>query len=405
MSGKPFDNSVVVPLQRPAAADPNAISTYWQLAQRYTAQLAFAGRTSIGVDTTQPRSGFLHDAYKVRPLSPAQLRVALTAGLAYQYQPADLAGTLSAPGLGPVDSMGDLSGYKPLVLSEDLEINIPTPLPAAGQARYDILEVRYRRDFTDQSPALRFVPATNAFLPQVLPQTLTYSMGAVDVGYVTTPGASSLPIGYKQGAPAATGSQVEPPVTPGYVKIARILVENGATAITGQQIQDTRMFLAPEGVVRVSGTISVRTTGPQPLPQLVELNAPAGVRVVAFCRTVGAGPQALVFTGQPVRSAAGHCYVLSQPFDPLAAPSNNAPIVFAAPGAVSAFRNRIVQVVDIDPFELANPNLTNPAGDFSFGEVFSSVGGVAFAWDPVAKNFAGALPDPFYFAFQLEFSY
>lgn len=409
MSRKPFDQNPVVPFARPASADLNLITSYSRQALMYFLQQLYSRRTAITNDSATPQGGFIGEAFKVRALDVPVLAVSLSAGLGFQYAPSDVPTNLDsgAPN-GPIAGLDDLSGYKPLVNPTALNIPIYTPLPGVGNSRYDIIEVRFRREFTDYSQDLVFDPIANDFLPKSVPQALTWAMDLNQIGYVLTPSNSTLPIGYKVGAEALTGTQVEPPTTPGYTKIARILVAAGATAITTLQILDNRQLAFEQGTGFVSGRATIRTVrGQRARPVITSLSAPPGVRVAIFYRDLipmsgfAVAPNIMIFTGAPVAQFVGGADVVNAT---TTAPENEKPVI----GQNSLVeKNRFIQGPDINSTEMQDPLLAYPAGFYADGSFYSSLRPWLCGWNTATNlwNEDMSTFDPLEFSFWATFSY
>lgn len=156
------------------------------------------------------------------------------------------------------DGAGGLS--VPLLLSANQGFTIPTA-PSAGNSRIDIIEVRPQYTATESSTIGIFNTATRVFDAPTRNKSLVWDLLGL-TGNVTSPASSTAAISYKQGVPAAGAitAATEPSTTSGYVKIARINLDNngGALAAVSQDmIVDYRPLLFAKGGFCASANISV----------------------------------------------------------------------------------------------------------------------------------------------------
>jgi hypothetical protein len=134
----------------------------------------------------------------------------------------------------------------PLLLSAAQGFTIPA-IPSAGNSRIDIIEVRPQYTATEASTIGVFNTATRVFDAPTRNKSLVWDLLGL-TGNVTSPASSTAAISYKQGVPAAGAitSATEPSTTSGYIKIARINLDNngGALAAVSQDmIADLRPLL------------------------------------------------------------------------------------------------------------------------------------------------------------------
>lgn len=146
----------------------------------------------------------------------------------------------------------------PLVLGPAGEhFTVPAP-PTVGNARIDIIEVR--PNYTNNDPATVgiFNTATEVFDPATRNKSMDWDLTGF-TGTVTSPSNSTAAISYKVGAVSAgtISAAVEPTVSPGYIKIARINVLGGGVAIATSDISDLRPLLWPQGIMQVAGSILI----------------------------------------------------------------------------------------------------------------------------------------------------
>jgi len=118
------------------------------------------------------------------------------------------------------------------------------------------------------------------FDPTSVQKTLAWNVGA-SIGTGVTPANSTAALGYKQGIASATPAI--PPTSPGYTKVAEILVAAGVSQINQNDINDLRNLVTAHNTRRVMarGTFSGGAV------TLDALHAPPGVEV-AFNDSAGA---------------------------------------------------------------------------------------------------------------------
>lgn len=271
MANNQFDRTAINVRERPLADDINSAQSQLDRTLRYVIDQLFVPRAS---DTDErkasaPLSGFIGDGFRVRESSPVGLSVALASGLGFQSVPTDVPNAI-----GGVPGIDDLSRYKPLPLLADVTINVPAADPT--NARIDIVEVAFNRRLTDSTTRDVLNASTGAFDPTSVNKTLAFSMSSADIGTVTTPANNTTAIGYKAGLPSGTPSI--PPTTPGYVKIAEILVGNGVTQVNQEDITDLRLLLGLFNRLEASIRFTSPTTA---VPCTIDsVQAPHGVRLV-----------------------------------------------------------------------------------------------------------------------------
>ncbi len=392
---EPFDQNVLAPSERPSTEALNRGFTADRLALSFFYQNLLSARTAIANDRAKLQTGFIGDGFKVRPSSPASFTLEVSAGLGYYYDPSVPLVIATDPTIGRFEGVSNVSPWRPLVLGSSVLLNVPAP-PAAGQSRYDIIEVRPKRDLADYGQLLRYNQAAADFRPSSAPAFLRFGSTQDEVGQVLAPVLSTSPISYKVGTPAATGSQLSPQLTPGYLLVARILVTGGDTEISQARIVDARSQIGP---VRVAGSFSMRTTGTPFAPTNVNIQAPPGIQVAVVGETPTGGAQAriVVLTGGGVTTIVPKIDLL-QP-NPVSGYTYNAPMI------------RLVEANAIlDPVfasTLADATKTTPAAAFAEGSVYSDVVVQSTIWDPIAQEFAnppaGVTPVTYYFTLDLYY--
>lgn len=366
---EPFDQDVLAPSERPSTEALNRGFTADRLALSFFYQNLLSVRTAIANDRAKLQTGFIGDGFKVRPSSPASFTLEVSAGLGYYYDPSVPLVIATDPTIGRFEGVSNVSPWRPLVLGSSVLLNVPAP-PAAGQSRYDIIEVRPKRDLADYGQLLRYNQAAADFRPSSAPAFLRFGSTQDEVGQVVAPALSTAPLSYKIGTPAPTGTQIEPDVTPGYVKIGRILVADTATSIDEGVIVDPRPRL---GRALVTVKFTMPCTGVSIAPTLLELDAPPGVRVVVTGSFVsGANAEIDIFTGQEPRT-------LSVKTEVIGSTTPDGPLI---PQADSVIKNNVLN--SVVAANLLNPAFTSPPGKYAVGENYCSIGVNSIFWDGTA---------------------
>lgn len=275
MAARPFDRDVFRYLEGFTEIDMNRV-TGESGTSGFMHLLRSVGGPSASPSNTDSLSsffGFYGAGFLVTPLSPATDVVRVLAGLGARRDDSDLPADI-----GGVQGLSELNDVKPIVLRSAKDIVVPVP-PASPNLRYDIVEVAVRRDLYDSTATsfLQLPAATRDVLP--VTKTLSYALDQLPVGYVTDPANSTQPIGYKigQASPAPT----PPPTSPGYVKIAQILVNNVVTNPSGtirqEHIADFRPMLFLGGTASFSVTASFPLAGGA--PTIIRASVPPGIRL------------------------------------------------------------------------------------------------------------------------------
>ena len=233
MGDLPFDRVNIGLRERPVSGDINRAQS--QIYRTIT-DLMMA---LIGGGAGNQRSGFIGNSFAVTPASPAAMSVQVTPGIGFDYNPTDVPTNIGATDLESVD---DVSAYKPWVLNNTATFGVPTA-PTSPNTRIDIIEIAnsaITRQLIDSLPRFQLDTVTQRFLSHSFYKTLTYSVDGF-TGQVTTPSSSVAPLSYKVGAPGNPG--VAPPTTPGYTVLAQIAVGSGVTSIVSSNVTDERSLL------------------------------------------------------------------------------------------------------------------------------------------------------------------
>ena len=284
-----FFKRVLVPLrQRPTSTDLNRLQERIYESLRGVSSMGFAKPPVSGTFTNRHSvlagqgfhgTGFFVDVDSGN--TPWGVKVNTGFGFA-------LSGPTSATDIDSCsgadwDGAGGLS--VPLLLSSNQGFTIPT-IPAAGNSRIDIIEVRPQYTATEASTVGVFNTATRVFDAPTRNKSLVWDLLGL-TGNVTSPSSSTAAISYKQGVAAAGDitAATEPSTTSGYVKIARINLDNngGALAAVSQDmIADYRPLLFPKGGFDFAARLSVPgIVGGLGTDSVTVLEQPGGVQLFA----------------------------------------------------------------------------------------------------------------------------
>lgn len=391
MSAQVYDSNVLAPAERPSTEALNrGFSADHARLDWFTRQ--FAGqRVDAGNDRATLRNGFTGAGYQVRAALPATMLVTIDPGIGYLYDPTSPLVVAQDTIVGVYQGVTDLSPYRPLVLPQQVQFAVP-PLVAVGQSRYDIIEVRPKRELAEYGPLLRFDTATLNWAPTSAAAFLRYAVESTDIDYAAAIGASVAPISYVRGIPAVTGTQVEPAGTPGYIKIARVLVNDGDTTIPQNRILDYRTVAGENGTIEIAGTFDLKTTGPDITPTIIDLIAPPGVRVAIVGQGGGDASFALcVMCGKEPRS-----------FSPVVTPHRGLSL---SGNPLCTWGYNISKTgevgVTIAQTLLANPLKTAPPLEVANGQFFASVRFQTASWNQVTQQFDEPVPDPTRYTFHV----
>lgn len=239
MAGKDFDRVVINTRERPLSSDMNQ-----QASQEAQVIRDVLNKLQLG------KSGFFLDGfYCVGTANP--LEVSVTAGMGFISDPSAVGSNI-----GGVGGVNEVLSMIPVNLQAAQLLTLAAA-PGAAQERYDLIEVRDNRHFSDNANRDVLDPVSGNFTSTAVNKTLSYDIDG-NVGTVISPAASTAALSVKQGVVAGTGAAVVPSVTPGYKAIAVVYVPNGATTLTGK-IQDMRYLLTggPATIVTLKGQITI----------------------------------------------------------------------------------------------------------------------------------------------------
>jgi len=269
MGDLPFDRVTINGRERPLSTDINQAQSEMDRSLRHVLMQMYLGRVSDTNDAaTLPVTGFIGEAFKVRPSSPLSMVVRLPKGLGFCHAPAD-----TPTSIGGITSVNDLESWKPFLLSQD--VNITLTAPSAPNNRYDLIEVNYNRVLQDNGSRDVLNLSTGKFDPILVYKTLGWDMSG-SVGSVASPADSTAAISWKRGVPAVTPSV--PAGTAGYTTVAVIYVAAGVTTIDADAIRDARTMLWPGGQSQVGINFNMQGAGSLK-PTNLSVIAPPGVSV------------------------------------------------------------------------------------------------------------------------------
>ena len=257
-------------VQGPAKALSSDLMMAWaqgDLSWRELVAYQFASLSLFGPADSSPR--FVGSGFAVRPL--VGWKAVVLAGLGFDRLPSSGAREDRPVASDGIPGLADLSPVKPLVLTRNVELDVPPP--DAG-LRTDLVEVRYRRRVPRGTDGrLEWDPSTALFQP--VRKELTYVLDAW--GYRPSEAGVRYVVGQVgQLAPSADTDN-------GYTSLAWIQAVPGATALTDDRITDLRrpLFLG-SGLAQVSLMVTVAGASPNLTATINSFSAPAGVRVVAY---------------------------------------------------------------------------------------------------------------------------
>lgn len=308
MANNPYDRTVIQPRERPLSSDINQLESQADYSLRFLLHHLFGRRNTTASDALVVRQGFIGEGFKVRPSNPIAMTVVVKAGLGFLDYPTGtmVDGTASIlSSIGGVINVDDLSRYKPVVLIADQTFVVPAA-PAGPNTRIDIIEVKPDRRLADPASRAVLDTSTGVFSPTVVNKSLTWALDG-RVGSVNEPALATAAISYKVGVAANPGTV--PLTTPGWVKIAEILVGSGVVSMDHDTLIDRRTYLFANGVASASISTFLSAT-PGTAPYNFRLSAPPGLPIYLVGGTGGDLPTFY------------HLYVLGTA-DPVAATPDN----------------------------------------------------------------------------------
>lgn len=263
MANKPFDTTIIRPLERPLSSDLDAAQsqiyrTIREVTSRTYAHTNFV--SSVGYYGYSRRFGFIGQGLRVyQSANPATMTLTIRSGLGFR------SGT-TATDIDGVVGLNDLSDYTPVMLTDNVTFTVPAA-PAAGFARVDKVQIRINREVTDTTSRWLLNPTTQTFAPTNIGKTLTYDLG--NTVTIVNPGdpVGVNPIEYLVGTPAAYTAPDDllsissPATSAGYLRIALVNVVGGVTAVGNGDIVDERVPIFPNGEARLAMTAQLGNNG------------------------------------------------------------------------------------------------------------------------------------------------
>ncbi len=177
--------------------------------------LALHGLIAATLGTTAAVDGLL-----VAPTAPASMNITVSPGTLTQYGPVDS----TAYGSIAADTLDQIA--KQAVQVQPVTMSVTAPLTPGTTIAY-LLEATFSETDTN-AVVLPYYNASNPTQPYLGPGNNGSSQNTLR--------QQSVVLQLKAGAPATTGSQVTPPVDPGWVALAALAVSYGATEIDASLI-------------------------------------------------------------------------------------------------------------------------------------------------------------------------
>ena len=232
MANKPFEYTIINPLERPTSTDINQL----QAQAHYDVRL-FADALFGQVD------GFL--GYSFQAAAEATLdpgKFYMLAGVAFQTEAAE-------NNIGGISGLSDSYEYKAITTTAR-EITAPAAPTTAGWRRYDLLMVRAPTDserLKNPTSVGIFNPSLGSFNEATSKyKTLTSSLDEYTMQEIVQPAVGTEPLVYKSGVAGAYAdwaSTPKPTVDSGYLAVAYIRRFQGQTEILNEHLEDARTLL------------------------------------------------------------------------------------------------------------------------------------------------------------------
>lgn len=281
MPDEAFSRVVINPRERPLSSDINQLQSEEARTLREVLRAIYL-RHALAADTVnssfQPVSGFLGDGFFA--VAGGALTHTLKAGIGFIFDSG-----LTASDIGGVSKVDDRNPYYPVYLSTDQNITSPAA-PGIGLERVDIIEVTLDRRLQDNSSRDVLNSGTGIFDPTLELKTLAFAMDG-RTGVVTSPSNSTTGISLKAGTPQAAGTYSANPATgvpttsPGYVRIAVILVTNAGAVVQGD-VRDERFLMSPDGYTKLGFEMTQVPGSPNDVLSFANAaQLPAGWRIAA----------------------------------------------------------------------------------------------------------------------------
>ena len=306
MANQPFDSTIINPLERPLSSDMNSLQSEAHRDLRDYLYRAYARATSADSLNSTIRTGFVGNGFAVVQNSPPLSDVTITAGLGFGV------GT-SASNVGGIAGLNDLSLYKPILLSTNKTVTVPTA-PGGGLCRRDAIYVRPTMALTDATSSDQYNVSNGQFQSVTLNKTMTFDLVNQAVQTIASGSTDTWTSGivYAMGADTvyATADDLlnapirSAPILSGYIRIAVInSVGTMFAGYTNSYIADWRSILAPNAELTFTGRAEMgggnSATAPYSDPTIsnLYLRAPSGIRAALSHATgIGGAPNNYTFT-------------------------------------------------------------------------------------------------------------
>ena len=300
MPNNPFDRTSLGIRERPLSSDLNRAQGQLDRSLREMMRVLTSGRASNTSAAAQPRTGFVGAGLRVVASNPTAMTVVVSDGHGFIYDQSDVPTDLGAPDL---EGVHDLSAFKPVFLISPVTFNVPAA-PAPGNTRVDIIEVKTDRRLGDSEVRLQLDQTTRQFGPKAFFKTLQFGLDG-RTGSVTDPANSTAGLSYKAGTAGAPGAV--PATSPGYTKLAEVLVGSGTVTVTSQNIVDRRRIIMPNGgIARASIRFRNQWNGGAPIITVESINAPPGVELGVFPEAARAINTVVCTGGEITQATAGY---------------------------------------------------------------------------------------------------
>lgn len=248
MANKPFDYTIINPLERPKSADLNQMQGQAHSDVRMLARQLFKSPSSLYLP---PAEGFVSDSFYV---------TRYTGVFGFQFRPGiGFQNGTTNTSIGGISGLNDSFAYKPVVMSDFRQVTFPGDHEcAAGYKRIDLVQVRClpstdgsttSAQLADSQSTDILAPTTQSFNSTDKFKTLTFDLLGADIQYAAPGDTLNSPIVVKKGVAVPVWSSAIPP-TPdaGYLAVAQISIGDTTDPLTSSDIDDQRNVLSVSGI-------------------------------------------------------------------------------------------------------------------------------------------------------------
>lgn len=238
MANKPFDYTVINPLERPTSSDLNQLQGEAHSDARALMRRMFYDGGGTGTGSME---GFFPRDFPVYPTSTPSLSVDMYPGIGF------LNGAAQTD-IGGIAGLNDPYSYQVVTNTAIKNITVQGAA-SSGNHRYDLIQVRSLVDserLTDSTVTDIYNPSLNSFGGASRYKTLTTDINGQTVQVIAYTGTPTAPLSYVIGQETAiiSGLPTPPSVASGYLPVALILVTDTTTAINSGDITDQRPLLS-----------------------------------------------------------------------------------------------------------------------------------------------------------------